>query len=228
MEEEEQNCKHQRLPRNCYLCYLHRHDNEPVNFQDMIFTTLSQLKVRISKLEEYKRLQDDVNGAHGNQLFALHDLRLSLIQDIKEINKCIFALNDFKNMQITNYMQTSGELNVLHEHRKKQIDENRAVSKHLDELDSEIDRQLKNQNNINVVLLDKFKSIIKDEIIKTKEDMVATPIKTTGLTFEEAITLLKAGKNITIKGSNNYMHVIMDHNMFSRAEILSNDWEILE
>lgn len=59
MDSIEENCKHNRLPRNCYLCYLHRHDNEPVNLQDMIFTTLSELKVRIAKLEEYKRLQDD-------------------------------------------------------------------------------------------------------------------------------------------------------------------------
>ncbi len=52
--------------------------------------------------------------------------------------------------------------------------------------------------------------------------------KTTGLTFEEAITQLKKGKKIHIKGSNNYVHIIMDANYFSGSEMLSNDWEVIE
>ncbi len=202
-ESPENTCKHQRLPRNCYLCYMHRHEYEPTRKtpMDALHETISELKIRITKLEQYSRLQADHNTLQ-------REINLTLDNHIKELN----------------------------EHRKKQIDENRAVAKHFDDLDgwrealdndlgsahekiikletmnqraidanpikdiyerfAEIDRQLKNQGDINVVLLDKFKSVIKDEIIKTKEDMVATSLKTTGLSFEEAIVAFKAGKKI--------------------------------
>lgn len=248
--DSELNCKHHRIPRNCYLCYLHRHDNtEGKTILDTLHETLSQLKIRIAKLEEYKRLQDDNN---------------------KEVNKCIFDLNDFMYAQIQHNNISAERLKILEEHRQKQIDENRAVSNRFDAIDSWIRRVEKdltlrvsdlekmNQNAIDAspikdiyarfakieskLTMNKwheyFTSIGKEKELQEYIDAIATgekllsKIKTTGLTFEEAIVAFKAGK--TIRMNDGCVPTIAyDHSpdmdyIFRYADICRDHWEIVE
>ena len=110
--EKEPNCEHHRIPRNCYLCYLHRNDYDPTKktTMDTLYETISELKIRITKLEQYARLQADHNNLQ------------------REINLTLNA----------HYTQTCRELNVLQEHRKKQIDENRDLGDRIAILEREI------------------------------------------------------------------------------------------
>lgn len=127
MDSTEDLCKHHKIQRNCYTCFVNREwsfdeDKTPL---DTLHETISELRVRISKLEEYKRLQDDQNT---------------------EVNKNIFDLNDFRNGQISVNSIHVKHIDNLDEHRKKQIDENRAVSKSLDDIREDI-RELTQRNN---------------------------------------------------------------------------------
>jgi len=195
-----------------------------MNDIDKIFEAMSELKFRIAKLEEYKKLQIDVNVETSKFLNELED-RVKIIEKMNQqcieanpikdiyswfkiyddkINKYIFDLNDFKNAQVTYNKMTDSELLNLHEHLKKQIDENRAVSKHLTDLEESyqgLSAELR-------YLLEK-------------------PKKTTGLTFEEAILAFKTGK--TIKSFEAYEYNISKCTfVINSREILSNDWEIIE
>ncbi len=82
-----------------------------------LYESLCELKVRIAKLEEHKRLQEDEN---------------------REVNQCIFDLNGFRHAQIPHNNIVDERLKIFNDHRKKQIDENRAVSRHLTNLDEDI------------------------------------------------------------------------------------------
>lgn len=83
-------CKHLQVSRNCYSCFIERQE-EQYQLSDAL-KLISDFAIRIAKLEEYKRLQDDINQ-------SLHAV-----------------------------------IGFCDEHRKKQSDENRAVSKHFDNL----------------------------------------------------------------------------------------------
>ena len=118
MDSTEDLCKHHKIKRNCYSCHIeHVHGEQEKTQLDTLHETISELRVRVSKLEEYKRLQDDQNT---------------------EVNKNIFDLNDFRNGQISVNSIHVKHIDNLDEHRKKQIDENRALSKHLDRFDEEV------------------------------------------------------------------------------------------
>lgn len=141
--ETESQCKHNRISRNCYLCHMEfvggtlREKSEI----DAPHKNLSDLMVRVSKLEEYKRLQDDRNIEQSKISDRIYDCMHDFEKELKEINKCIFDLNDFQNQQI--FFNTS-----LEDHRRKQIDENRAVSKHLDQLDQDNAELNSRQNDL--------------------------------------------------------------------------------
>ena len=202
MDNLDENCKHGQITRNCYSCYLHRNDNEPVNFQDMIFSTLSELKIRIAKLEQYKLLQDDIN----------------------KYSHIVIGFCD--------------------EHRKKQIDQNVAVSNHLDCHDEDVRYLVKekiilekgcaehnDKLNILLIRMDKLDLAIKlaTEYVLFEESDYDDEPKTIGLTFEEAITAFKKGGKIKRERFVDFIH--MDKDPFTEAitprDIFENDWEIV-
>lgn len=105
-------CKHGKIPRNCYSCHVEFIPQEKSEM-DALHETISELKIRVSKLEEYKRLQDDINKKDQYFLELSHELYTK-----------------------------------LEEHRKKQIDENRTVSKHLSQLDQDNAELNSRQNDL--------------------------------------------------------------------------------
>ncbi len=152
MDSIETNCKHHRIPRNCYLCYMHRHDHDEKHYKtsmDTLHETLSELKIRIAKLEEYKRLQDDINGAQikANDVFCdtMHDFE-------KELKK----ISDFQSV-------INQRWGTCVEHKNKQIDENRAASKHFDDLDSAME--------VNVNILHEKIEQANNWILKVEKDL---------------------------------------------------------
>ena len=180
MDNLDENCKHGQITRNCYSCYLHRNDNEPVNFQDMIFSTLSELKIRIAKLEQYKLLQDDIN----------------------KYSHIVIGFCD--------------------EQRKKQIDENRAVEKYLTRLEEDNAELNSRQNDLSEDV-----EMLKGWHHSSHQQLFGEP-KTTGLTFEEAITAFKVHKKIQRKhwiGTISYKNESL---YFAIEDVFANDWEIVE
>lgn len=279
--DTEPNCKHNRVPRNCYLCYMHRHEYDPTKktTMDTLHETLSELKIRIAKLEEYKRLQDDENKTN-NRLFARFNEDIknhaeaitkldswidALDHDCGSAHEKIIKLEELAKerahlINYKSYLDLGDRIAILereivdikiysHPMQEKVWQQN--ISTRIEQLEqtnqqaidanpikdiyerfTEIDRQLKNQGDINVVLLDKFKSVIKNEIVKTRECMVTTPIKTTGLTFEEAITAFKAGKKIRFHDGMSESSIYIPNNNhgygFCYSKIIRDHWEIIE
>lgn len=228
-------CKHLKISRNCYTCHLEYNYPKEKTQLDTLHETISELKVRVSKLEEYKRLQDD------------------------------------KNKWFEYFYETSHKQYLeLDDHRKKQIDENRAISKHLDRLIEEI----KNIDESVVALKDWLSeheqegSAYGNEFEKRDEDLnkrikdleegyqglfaelhflldkecERQIKKTKGLTFEEAIAAFKLGKKIRREAWDNkeYFLNLKKYEYDSRdsierkislidlADILKDDWEIVE
>ncbi len=256
-------CKHGITSRNCYSCHSEKTE------LDTLHETISELKIRVSKLEEYKRLQDDLNKGYQYFLENNHDLYI-----------------------------------ILDNYRKKQIDENRAVSKHLTQLDNdnaELNSRQNDQdieteslhvmlhgwrrsidNNLGsahekIMKLEEFKvrmeilfgdgtppmdgmrpypyvhsslkeTLCMDKFTKPKvcagQDGELGPLifpgklKTTGLTFEEALVALKSFKKIKRKHRRYIDHCeVLDLKIkpadlqvfvFPLEDLFSSDWEILE
>lgn len=112
-------CKHGNIWRNCYSCHIDFTYPKEITPMDTIHETLSELKIRVSKLEEYKRLQDDINKERAHLIN--YKSYLDLADEIKK-------LSDFQSI-INQRWATCVE------HKNKQIDENRSVYKHLIDLD---------------------------------------------------------------------------------------------
>lgn len=235
MEELKDNCKHNRIPRNCYLCYLHRYDRKDNKTpMDTLHEKLSELQIRIAKLEQYKLLQDDMN---------------------------------------TNIYQ---KVNFVDEHRKKQIDENRAVSKHFDELDlktkilltpedriKDINHSIDHLHECGVEQAKQMKDLtlrICDIEAMNQKAIDANPIKDiyerfekiekiindlnfigfmhsgklgesqkNGLTFEEALIAFKQGKNIKRKVFDNTLNMFRPFDlMLNVKDLFANDWEVVQ
>lgn len=115
------------------------------------------------------------------------------------------------------------EIMKLQEHHARQIDENRKVSRRLDELEEKllIESQWR-----------KF-SLMKDVKIKSDVEVIIEE-KKTGLSFEEAIKYFERGFGITREGCSgiHYKKYYTDKDpnkkTFSFVDIRSNDWEIVE
>ena len=69
--DDESMCRHNRSLRNCYECYLEYTNPKEKTQLDTLYETICELKIRISKLEEYKRLQDDLNKSYTNSIVLL-------------------------------------------------------------------------------------------------------------------------------------------------------------
>lgn len=183
-------CKHGRIQRNCYICHLEFvYPQNPKAEMDTLHETISELKVRVSKLEEYKRLADD------------------------EIKK----LSDFQS--VINHRWSTCVI-----HKNKQIDENRAVSKHLTDLDesyqglsAEVRHLLEiSKKNGNPLLWTPF-----------VPSWVSTE-KTKDLTFAEAFDVFMTGKTIHRKYGCRFTLMDASGITFSPNDILANDWVIAE
>lgn len=214
---------------------------------DALHKTISDLKIRIAKLEEYKRLQDDTNTHNAKHNVSLCDAMHDLEKDI-------------------------------HDHYAKQVDENRAVFKHLTQLDEDnaelnttindhelqlqlIPKNLENTMEVNIEILhakieqlDSWREALGNDLGSAHEKImkledyiklmngdpecpaimgtrpfVSTP-KTTGLTFGEAIVALKSG--YAIKRPGGYSMVINKKSChcysISIADIEATDWEIID
>lgn len=184
-------CKHGKIFRNCYTCHIEH--NPPKTEVDTLHEMISELKIRVSKLEEYKRLQDDVNKERAH-------------------------LINYKS-----YLALADEIKKLDEHRKKQIDENRAVSRHFDRLDEEIKNLDEHLNKIEKKPRISFDPGRWDTT--SVRFVSSVHIKTAG-TFDEAFKAFMDLK--TIKRKNGMRHVLRDQSCitFSPDDILATDWEI--
>lgn len=60
MSSNQEYCKHNNITRNCYSCHLEH--TYPKSETDTLHEKLTELTIRINKLEQYKRLQDDENN----------------------------------------------------------------------------------------------------------------------------------------------------------------------
>lgn len=215
------NCKHNNIKRNCYNCFVESwwgndDDKKPM---DTLNEKLSELQIRIAKLEQYKLLQDDMN---------------------------------------TNLYQ---KVNFVDEHRKSQINENRAVSKHFDILDVRVTElsewTRKEEDRIHDKIKDVWHAIdhhaecgveqakqMKDltlricELEKANEfvpfeesDYIDEP-KTSGLTFEEAIGYFIKGKSIQYFDGITRGELYTPHKnvayFFDYNLMLTSHWEVIE
>jgi seryl-tRNA synthetase len=195
-------CKHGAIARNCYSCHIEKTE------VDKLYEKISELMVRVSKLEEYSRLQADHNNLQ------------------REINTVL-----------------NNSVKDLDEHRKRQMDENRAVFKHLTDLEesyqglsAELRHLLqKPYFSFDPGMLDTTKVRFVSKIDIPKETLCMekfTQQKTTGLTFEQAITAFKAGKKIRFHDgmteSSIYIPNIAHGYGFDYSDICRDHWEIVE
>jgi hypothetical protein len=79
--DREGNCRHSIIQRNCYACHLEYINSQEKTQLDTLHETICELKIRVSKLEEYKRLQDDLNKDHNNhkRKIKIHDEKLNIL-----------------------------------------------------------------------------------------------------------------------------------------------------
>lgn len=232
MSDTEGLCKHKNILRNCYSCHLEFTYPQEKTELDTLHEKISELMVRVSKLEQYARLQADHNELQ------------------REINA---TLNE--------------EIKKLQEHRKNQIDENRAVSKHLTDIDENIE-WLKNspfaksrtyeplfarlekieqgmklweitqsgQNkkfNEEIKNLDEsYQGLFSELRFLLDKECERQIKKTKGLTFEEAIADFKSGKTIRFHDgmSESCLYKPQDGWSFgfSYNHMLGDHWEIVE
>lgn len=141
-------CKHQRIQRNCYSCHQEYLSGEKEKTtMDTLHEKISELMVRVSKLEEYKRHQHDINieQVKANDMFC---------DSVHDVEKDIKNLNDFQSV-------INERWGTCVEHKNKQIDESRAVSKHLDDLDNFTRTQIDNNHHFSKQI-DRFDEEIKN------------------------------------------------------------------
>ncbi len=251
MEEEDQNCKHQRIERNCYYCYLNRNGNEPVNFQDMIFTTLSELKIRISKLEEYRRLQDDVNREYYKHIIKYDEhieMNFNKLSDeseerMKEIevqqrhdmarithhNEWLLEHDDYKKKLFSHDDKINILLLKLNKletaFKESQVYVPFDEDDYADESEPPVILNMVDSNSNDVRFVGNI-TVPKETLCMDK----FTKPKTTGLTFEEAITAFKAGKKIKRKEWAKFFYLQrneIDDSSINSTDMLAEDWEIV-
>ncbi len=188
-------CKHGIIARNCYSCHIDKTE------LDTLHETISELKVRVSKLEEYKRLQDDVNKDNK--------------QDAMNLYEFYYKLN---------------------EHHKKQMDENRAVSRHFDRLDEEVKKLQDSPFGKSPTYAPLFARLEKAE--QDIKYMMGDPSvqihkpKTTGLTFDKAIKHFIQGKSIRYRDGMTKDVLYTPQNdvtyYFSFDFMQKDHWEVME
>jgi len=321
MDNEIGLCKHGKISRNCYTC-LTLHNPQEKTELDTLHEKLSELQIRVAKLEEYKRLQDDKNKSFQYFLDLNHEIYAKLDQHrqkqidenravskrLDEISGSILnsdvricELEDWKTDHESegetygedfekrdaklesrlkdleeSYQGLSAELRFVLEkvndktlqERLSQLedwtrkDEERIYGKldackgwliELEQKLAEIKDQLNTQKDISVVLLDKFKQIIKTEIAQIHQESKINPlvnpdVRFVGnvtvpketlclekftvpskiISFNEAFFAFIAGKMIKRKNGHSYLLASCEAVTFSPNDILATDWEICE
>jgi cell fate (sporulation/competence/biofilm development) regulator YlbF (YheA/YmcA/DUF963 family) len=84
--DREEKCKHSMIQRKCYACHLEYINSQEKTQLDTLYETISELKIRISKLEEYKRLQVDENRAVSRNFDRL-DEKFKALEEFEPIKE---------------------------------------------------------------------------------------------------------------------------------------------
>lgn len=137
--------------------------------------------------------------------------------------------------------EMNSAISKLEEHKNRQIDENRAVSRRLEELKEDVTYLTKEK-----IILENKVDPLEDhnlEVIRRLEQLefhvMANQIskiaqeKKTGMSFEEAFKIIVNGGKVRRKDKNYYFGKkgnwkdFDDDNIFSLNDVLANDWEIV-
>lgn len=197
MDSSQDQCKHNRISRNCYLCHMECVGGtlkEKYEF-DTMQQNISRLEIRTTKLEQYARLQADHN-----------------------------ALQEEINRTLNNYIKE-----LQQQHIKIERDYHELVRMHDNRISA-------TEKNIRFMMGDPSAQVHKPKVHAGQEGELSPlkfPLqKTTGLTFEEAITAFKAGKKIMVRDDRCVSCIyepISDYVYgFEFSHMLSNNWEIVE
>jgi hypothetical protein len=229
-------CKHGKIFRNCYTCHIEH--NPPKTEVDTLHEMISELKIRVSKLEEYKRLQDDNNK--GFQYFSelAHKHYLDLHTRTEKLENSPFGksatyhplfkrLSELEEWTRKEEDAIRDKLKNLDEHRKKQIDENRAVSKHLSEIDVRLYKIEKPRITFDPGIWNTTEVRFVGAIPQPKQTLCMDKFTNpTPITFEQAFKAFMDLK--TIKRKNGVRYVLQDQSFttFSPDDIIATDWEI--
>jgi len=224
----EDQCKHGKVTRNCYACHIdHVYSKTEL---DTLNESLSELKIRLSKLEQYLRLQADHNKLQqtiitelANHINELQEHRKKQIDENRAVSKHLTDLDE-------SYQGLSHELRNLLE----KLSDNDFVkfdpadyTDEDDESKKSVTFDLGNGNRTEVRFVGNV-TIPKETLCMDK----FTKPKTTGLTLEEAITAFKTGKKIKRKAYWCDTLFMQLHNRESCSmdinDIMNDDWEILE
>lgn len=202
--DSEKTCKHSKVQRNCYACHLEYINSQEKTQLDTLHETICELKIRVSKLEEYKRLQDDLN---------------------KHINNDIHNLNGHRKKQIDENRAVSKHLTDLDEFYSNQAKENKAIYDKFTNINDQIINIEKGMKLWEITQSSQNRNF-NNRISSLEKNSIPTNIK--GLTFEEAIVAFKNHKSIYRNGweySINYLDKTIHLNI---DDLLATDWEIIE
>lgn len=221
-------CKHGNIWRNCYSCHIDFTYPKEITPMDTIHETLSELKIRVSKLEEYKRLQDDINKERAHLIS--YKSYLDLADEIKK-------LSDFQSI-------INQRWSTCVEHKNRQIDENRSVYKHLIDLEESYQGLSAELRHLLDSTSKSKEAFSQEPIILNLKDSNGEEVQFVGkvnmpketlcmdkftnpapMTFVQAFKAFNEGKAIFRKNSMRF--VLMDRSAitFSPDDILATDWE---
>lgn len=231
-------CSHGNIPQNCPSCNLVYIRPQEKSELDTLRETISELKTRVSILEEHQKKQIDENYAVSKHLDDLYGWKKVLDSDLgsdyerimeleysdKERNKSYRYLrerveklenfSDFKKLEecLFNGLQT--HLTILNmETRLKELEEwtrsdEDAIYLRLNKLEKHI-----------LFMLSDHKTQVNES-------------KTTGLTFEEAMTAFKSGKKIRFHDGMSVSTIYEPKKPwafgFGYDEIQRDQWEIVD
>lgn len=117
----------------CHMCFMeYAEDKREKSAMDTLHEKLSELQIRIAKLEQYKLLQEDINNEH--------------LQFIK----------------------------ILIAHKNQQIDENRCISRHFDQLNEDHAELNSRQNDLvaDIELLQGWKDLLDTDCGSAHEKII--------------------------------------------------------
>jgi chromosome segregation ATPase len=189
MEDSEPYCKHLRILRNCYSCFKEFEEQpEPRNYFSEIddaFKAIADFALRIGKLEEYKRLQDDRNAEQSKISDRIYDYIHDFEKDIKNHGQSIAKLENSPFDKPPLYIHLSakvdecvGEIGKLKSTRASAdlvVHHYRTLTDRLEKIDQDINELTQRGNDLDFKL-----SIIPttiDNMVKTNFDTLADRMK---------------------------------------------------
>lgn len=107
--EVETPCKHNRIESQCYTCHVDNINSQEKTQLDTLYEIICELKIRISKLKEYKRLQEDLNKHINNDIQNLNGHRKNQFDENRDVSKYLAEL--YENINRLETTQTSQNRN---------------------------------------------------------------------------------------------------------------------